>query len=379
VILARSTSSIAAGRAPACRPRPAAPALASCCWPEAELLWLSASTGAAVSMRRVSSVASHVLHSAPTAAEVQAAVAEEEQDAHLGSLLQDSWPMFDASSPIDDAFVQRFLTEGFLTMAPDIPASTIEHIAERLRELTPPVVLSEEAGEALEKTVVEGAERGYLVMDSSGKVTSADGKRTNEYDNSSEPVLPELDELLEAPNVRRTLRALLGDRYMVDSDRGSNFTVPGRCATTDWHRDGNDKRRHHHPRMLMGLYYPQAVTLKMGPTAIVARSQWLSDFDPGYQHHEVLATPRQSTAGVNNCGDYLGTGRGGAREPMMSTVPQHFGRPRYMAVPAGTLMIMCVRSQSARRTHRTATQRTALLGHLTAHRPAPALISVRPT
>eukprot|EP01047_Picozoa_sp_COSAG01_P081659 COSAG01_NODE_16371_length_1242_cov_0.961505_1_plen_317_part_00 len=186
-------------------------------------------------------------------------------------------------------------------------------------------------------------------------------------------------ETLEAPNVRRTLRALLGDRYMVDSDRGSNFTVPGRCATTDWHRDGNDKRRHHHPRMLMGLYYPQAVTLKMGPTAIVARSQWLSDFDPGYQHHEVLATPRQSTAGVNNCGDYLGTGRGGAREPMMSTVPQHFGRPRYMAVPAGTLMIMCVRSQSARRTHRTAPHRTALLGRLTAHRPAPALISVRPT
>ena len=51
-----------------------------------------------------------------------------------------------------------------------------------------------------------------------------------------------------------TLTALLGENYMVDSDRGSNFTVPGRKANTDWHRDGNDKRRHHHPRMLMGLY-----------------------------------------------------------------------------------------------------------------------------
>jgi hypothetical protein len=99
------------------------------------------------------------------------------------------------------------------------------------------------------------------------------------------------------------------------------------------------KRRHHHPRMLMGLYYPQAVTLKMGPTAVVARSHWLSDFDPAYQSHDVLSTPRQSTAGVNNCGDYLGTGRGGAKDPK-SEVPERLGVTRYMAVPAGTFMIM---------------------------------------
>ena len=42
----------------------------------------------------------------------------------------------------------------------------------------------------------------------------------------------------------------------------------------------------------------------------------------------------QSTAGVNNCGDYLGVGRGGANSPM-STPPEHHGVTRYMAVPAG--------------------------------------------
>ena len=254
-------------------------------------------------MKRVASIASHVLPARVTSSLVEVEV--EDQDAHLGSEAQDSWPIFDATTPIDDAFVQRFLTEGFLTMAPDISSAVIERIDTRLKELTPPVVVSEGEGQALEKKVVSGVERGYLVMDSDGKVTSADGKRTNEYDNTGEPVLPELDELLEAPNVKKTLTALLGQNYMVDSDRGSNFTVPGRKANTDWHRDGNDKRRHHHPRMLMGLFYPQAVTLKMGPTAIVARSQWLSDFDPAYQSHAVLATPRQSTAGLNNCGDYV--------------------------------------------------------------------------
>ena len=288
-------------------------------------------------MKRVASIAAHV--TSPAAAEAEVEV--EDQDAALGSFEQEEFPIFGADTPVDDAFVQRFLTEGFCTLTPDMAPGIVEKIDARLKEMTPPVVSSEEEGEALEKKVIAGAERGYLVMDSDGSVKSADGKRTSEYDNSSkdEPVLPELDDLLEAPNVKATLTALLGENYMVDSDRGSNFTVPGRKANTDWHRDGNDKRRHHHPRMLMGLYYPQAVTLRMGPTAVVARSHWLSDFDPAFQNHEVLSTPRQSTAGVNNDGDYLGTGRGGANNPM-SVVPEHFGVTRYMAVPAGTFMIM---------------------------------------
>jgi hypothetical protein len=177
---------------------------------------------------------------------------------------------------VQDAFVQRFLTEGFLTLTPDVAPGVMQQIDKWLKEMTPPVVTSEEEGLALEKKVIRGVERGYLVMDAEGKVTSANGKRTSEYDNTNreDPVLcaptwilsasmktvlapwtlcraavcriirignrPELDDLLEAPNVKATLTALLGENYMVDSDRGSNFTVPGRKANTDWHRDGND-------------------------------------------------------------------------------------------------------------------------------------------
>ena len=204
-------------------------------------------------MKRVASIAAHV--TSPAAAEAEVEV--EDQDAALGSFEQEEFPIFGADTPVDDAFVQRFLTEGFCTLTPDMAPGIVEKIDARLKEMTPPVVSLEEEGEALEKKVIAGAERGYLVMDSDGSVKSADGKRTSEYDNSSkdEPVLPELDDLLEAPNVKATLTALLGENYMVDSDRGSNFTVPGRKANTDWHRDGNDKRRHHHPRMLMGLYF----------------------------------------------------------------------------------------------------------------------------
>jgi hypothetical protein len=160
------------------------------------------------------------------------------------------WPIFDEKMKVDDAFVQRFLTEGFLTLTPDLPEGHAAKIDARLKEMSPPVVSTEEEGEALPKVVINGVERGYLVMNDEGKVTSANGKRTTGYDNSGEPVLPELDDLLEAPNVKSAMTALLGENYMVDADRGSNFTIPGRKANTDWHRDGNDKRRHHHPRML---------------------------------------------------------------------------------------------------------------------------------
>ncbi len=207
-------------------------------------------------MKRIERVARQLC---VTGAAVEAAVEVDEVDEN--QVLD--WPIFDGNLKVDDAFVQRFLTEGFLTLIPDMPEGYSETIDARLKEMTPPVVSTEEEGEALEKVLVNGVDRGYLVMNDEGKVTSANGKRTTEYDNSKEPVLPELDEMLEAPNVKKALTALLGNNYMVDADRGSNFTIPGRKANTDWHRDGNDKRRHHHPRMLMGLYYPQAVTLKM--------------------------------------------------------------------------------------------------------------------
>ena len=208
-------------------------------------------------MKRIAQVAGQ-LRVATTAVE---ASVEASAEVDLTQVLD--WPIFDGDSKVDDAFVQRFLTEGFLTITPDMPEGYAETINARLKEMTPPVVTTEEEGEGLEKILVHGVDRGYLVMNDEGKVTSANGKRTIEYDNSKKPVLPELDEMLEAPNVKKALTALLGNNYMVDADRGSNFTIPGRKADTDWHRDGNDKRRHQHPRMLMGLYYPQAVHLKM--------------------------------------------------------------------------------------------------------------------
>eukprot|EP01052_Picozoa_sp_SAG31_P024033 SAG31_NODE_2019_length_6660_cov_2.597775_7_plen_196_part_00 len=136
----------------------------------------------------------------------------------------------------------------------------------------------------------------------------------NYYKENVDPVLPELDAIIEAPNVKKALTALLGPGYMVDSTRGAHYTIPNRHTQQDFHRDGAEKRRHHKTRMLMGLYYPQDTTVEMGATHIVARSHMISDFDPGFQDYRVLASPRRTTSeakgkpNINKGGDYLGTG-----------------------------------------------------------------------
>ena len=84
----------------------------------------------------------------------------------------------------------------------------------------------------------------------------------------------------------------------------------------------------------------------MGATHIVARSHLISDFDQGFQRHEVLSAPRRTSnekpgQNINRGGDYLGTGRGGLitnNKP----IPGYLGVVRPVVVPAGTLIIMCV-------------------------------------
>jgi hypothetical protein len=285
-------------------------------------------------MRRVAAIGGHVLGSHPAAYEADVAYADAEVTDFDPSLI------FGRDAAVDDAFVQRFLTEGFCTLTPDTAPGTNDEILRKLRVMTPAVVRSKEEGEAL-------GGKPYMILKANGGAQTPEGNDTFDHDNSSKAAraLPELEEMLEAPNVKAVLTGLLGNGYMVDSARGSNFTRPGRSDSNpgpNFHRDGNDKRRHHHPRMLMGLYYPQETTIDMGPTAVVARSHWYSDFSPGFQDHRVVSVPRQTTPLVNMDGDYLGTGRGTGGSDPLDVPPEPVGIVRLLTVPAGTLLIMCV-------------------------------------
>ena len=156
---------------------------------------------------------------------------------------------------VDGAFVQRFLTEGYVALQPRHGGN--DAILASLRAMTPPIVATAEEGEALPDTV-PGYAPGHLVLsEEGGQAKTAEGQPTTDWPND-EPKIPELEAMLASQDVERTLTALLGPNFLVDADRNSNFTSPGRVDTggsggMSFHRDGYGKRRHHHPRMLMGL------------------------------------------------------------------------------------------------------------------------------
>ena len=180
------------------------------------------------------------------------------------------FPLFQPSSAVDDAFVARFVTEGFAAIVPDTPdgaearAATI-HAA--LHGFVPPIVRSEE----------EAAELGFdefMVAneETEGRPMHPESKE-NYYKDNSTPILPELDETIDAPNVKAALAALLGRNYMLDSTRGAHYTIPNRHTKQDFHRDGSDKRRHHKPRMLMGMYCERACWLSLLSCQLTRRSR----------------------------------------------------------------------------------------------------------
>jgi len=171
-------------------------------------------------------------HLAPAASEQPREDVSAEQD-EVGSAASTPFPLFGPSSAVDDAFVARFVTEGFAAIVPDTPdgaearAATI-HAA--LHGFVPPIVRSEE----------EAAELGFdefMVAneETEGRPMHPESKE-NYYKDNSTPILPELDETVDAPNVKAALAALLGRNYMLDSTRGAHYTIPNRHTKQDFHR-----------------------------------------------------------------------------------------------------------------------------------------------
>ena len=86
--------------------------------------------------------------------------------------------------------------------------------------------------------------------------------------------IPELHQVLEVPHVRQALTSILGDGYMLHGHRHLHVSSENNQM---WHKDsywGFRKVRKHRPRWLMMLYYPQDTVIAMGPTCIMAGSQY---------------------------------------------------------------------------------------------------------
>lgn len=97
--------------------------------------------------------------------------------------------------------------------------------------------------------------------------------------------IPDVLEILNAPGLLSACDQLVGKNWaIVPFTHNASFTSGGRDQ--HWHKDDNGpynsrKQRHHQAVQVEMLYYPQAVTPQMGPTATIPYSQYWT-----YNHEE---------------------------------------------------------------------------------------------
>lgn len=84
--------------------------------------------------------------------------------------------------------------------------------------------------------------------------------------------VPDLERVWNAPTVTGALTSILGPDYTMHPHRHCHASPPG-MRGQQWHQDDVNKR-HHQVWRLLAMYYPQDVTLEMGPTQIVPGTQF---------------------------------------------------------------------------------------------------------
>ena len=91
--------------------------------------------------------------------------------------------------------------------------------------------------------------------------------RDNNPGNEILTKVPELQEVWDHPEVKGTFASLLGKDFVMNAHRHCHLNFPG-TRSQIWHQDSLNFR-HHKILCALGMYYPQAVTKDMGPTALV--------------------------------------------------------------------------------------------------------------
>lgn len=123
----------------------------------------------------------------------------------------------------------------------------------------------------LRPTVAGGADLHTAIFEGASRLDADD-----ELGNNCLPLLPELREVLAAPELRGALSTLLGEDYVLMPHRHCHLQDAG-SPGQPFHRDSYfsfEQFRHHLPMEVMVNYYPQPVRPQMGPTALLPGSHY---------------------------------------------------------------------------------------------------------
>ena len=142
-----------------------------------------------------------------------------------------------SKSLLTDDQMRQFISRGYLVLKTDFPKEFHESLNAKLKE----------------------------VMEKEGNPG-----------NNILPRLSEFNDIVQSPVVHGALTSVVGHDYTIHPHRHCHFTYPGR-KVQGWHKDsywGHQKVRNHHNWWAMIFYYPQAVDEMMGPSGLLAGSQY---------------------------------------------------------------------------------------------------------
>lgn len=191
--------------------------------------------------------------------------------------------MIDKPQLLNDEQIRHFIVNGYVNVTADVPMHIHETIYDKTDE------------------IFAGA-------------TDFRGDRQHNPLNNILPLVPELQVVLEASEVRGALTSILGNGYVMHPHRhchpnfgaackpklavkNSGSTPSGKENSEErlmmpLHKDGHaggKRPRHRTPRWALLFYYPQPCLTEQGPTCIIPGTQYIREFmlDGQRQRHEM--------------------------------------------------------------------------------------------
>ena len=156
-----------------------------------------------------------------------------------------------------DEQIRRFIVDGYVVFKPDLPDAIHEEIRRKLN-----IIFENEANPG----------------------------------NNILPRVPEMDAVLNSPEVRGSLISILGEDYFEHPHRFCHYTGPlqdhsrpKRTLAQMCHQDSYTplgRSRQHFSRFARIIYYPQDSPIELGPTHVI----------PGTQYHRALSDADRSRA-----------------------------------------------------------------------------------
>ncbi len=151
---------------------------------------------------------------------------------------------------LNDEQMRRFIVDGYLVLKPNLPAELHKRIYDKL-----------------DRVIHKEGNPGNNIL----------------------PAVPELQALLDSPEVCGAMQSVLGKGYVLHPHRFTHNNEPrvttdsqgqagaGSALYIGWHQDSHSplgRPRHHRCRYAMLLYYPQDTPPEMGPTQLIPGSQY---------------------------------------------------------------------------------------------------------